>query len=90
MVDRLQKREQEGGDWTPKFFAPAPGMGVLPGEESEVAVPLWRWTGKYSETKQDAAPAASEEWQGEAAVLAPGPRQLCMSVSSIEDQLAVF
>lgn len=57
----LQKREQQGDHWSPKFFAPAHDMEVLPGEETEEAVPLWAWNGKYSEAKQQ---PEVQEWEG--------------------------
>jgi hypothetical protein len=58
----LQKREQSGDHWTPRFFTPAPGMGILEGEETAEAVPLWAWNGKYSEAKQQ---PEVQEWEGE-------------------------
>lgn len=58
----LQKREQSGDHWSPRFFTPAPGMGVLPNEETPEAVPLWAWNGKYSEAKQQ---PEVQEWEGE-------------------------
>lgn len=57
----LQKREQQGDNWSPKFFAPAPSMGVLPGEETAEAVPLWAWNNKYSEAKQQ---PEVQDWEG--------------------------
>jgi len=57
-----KKREQQGDDGAPKFFVPAPDMEVLPGEESAEAVPLWSWTGTYSECKQQAVSAVGDDW----------------------------
>lgn len=57
----LQKREQQGDHWSPKFFAPAHDMEVLPGEETPEAVPLWAWNAKYSEAKQQ---PEVQEWEG--------------------------
>jgi hypothetical protein len=62
----LQKREQQGDHWSPKFFAPAHDMEVLPGEETPEAVPLWAWNGKYSEAKQQ---PEVQEWEGESSGL---------------------
>lgn len=56
-----KKREQQGDQWSPKFFAPAHDMEVLPGEETPEAVPLWAWNGKYSEAKQQ---PEVQEWEG--------------------------
>ncbi len=39
-------------------------MGVLPGEETPEAVPLWAWNGKYTEAKQQAPAAEAQEWEG--------------------------
>jgi hypothetical protein len=59
-----QKREDLGADWQPKWFAAAPDMQVLPGEECPATVPLWAWNGSYEQVKQVApVPAAAEDWQ---------------------------
>jgi hypothetical protein len=43
-------------------------LQVLPGEESPEVVPLWRWNGKYSSSR-DSMPAGSDGWQGESELL---------------------
>jgi hypothetical protein len=45
-------------------------LQVLPGEESPEVVPLWRWNGKYSSSR-DAMPAGSDGWQGEGEGVVP-------------------
>ncbi|WIA39040.1 hypothetical protein OEZ86_005186 [Tetradesmus obliquus] len=54
--------EQRGEQWQARWFEPAPDMQILDGEEPADVVPLWRWNGKYSSTR-DSMPAGSDGWQ---------------------------
>eukprot|EP00879_Flechtneria_rotunda_P011364 GHRR01011869.1.p1 GENE.GHRR01011869.1~~GHRR01011869.1.p1 ORF type:complete len:445 (+),score=178.41 GHRR01011869.1:119-1453(+) len=70
MLDEQQRqeakvREEQGEQWQPRWFDPAPDMQVLPGEEPADMVPLWRYNGKYSTEKRDDMPTSVSGWQDE-------------------------
>ncbi|KAF8064627.1 ORP3B [Scenedesmus sp. PABB004] len=57
-------QEERGQEWQARWFEPAPDMQVLPGEEPADVVPLWRWNGRYTQTR-DGMPAGEGSWQDE-------------------------
>eukprot|EP00882_Tetradesmus_deserticola_P007827 GHRQ01008239.1.p1 GENE.GHRQ01008239.1~~GHRQ01008239.1.p1 ORF type:complete len:474 (+),score=250.32 GHRQ01008239.1:231-1652(+) len=59
--EQHKELQQRGEQWQARWFEPAPDMQVLPGEEPAEVVPLWRWNGRYSSTR-DSMPAGSDDW----------------------------